>query len=155
MTAQTEQRAKLTVLESAEAFVQALEAESSSLQLYIETTMQDPKRDPKWDSAASGSEAAERFRRALEQDHHHLSLRAFSPQVEYGWFGTTGVQVELSPSGDLEAKLTKCYSEQKPDNDDPVQTNVCVRQLRQNGRVIYEKLERYEPRATDRKGGER
>lgn len=132
MTTATQIKARLEVLDNAEMFTQALEAESRELKLLVEWTQGKPQLLP-----ASGPQAAKIFAERFRQDSQHLHFRAFNEQVEYGWFGTIGVRVELTPEGELEVEgQDYCAEGLEVSND----VKVRVQRLMQNGRVIYEKL---------------
>lgn len=147
MSTHADERAKLIVLGDSESFARALGDESSTLQLYV----QKPLAEPKWDSVSSGSEAVKRFNDVHKHVPSHLIMRFFNERIEYAWFGATGVQAELTSTGDLEI-VPRRYAEKKPQKNIPHHPNVHVQQLVRNGRVIYEKLARYEPSGADRGG---
>jgi len=133
MTTETKTKAKLEVLDNDEMFIQALEAESRELKLLVEWTRGKPQLLP----APSGTQPAKIFAERFRQDPQHLHFRAFNEQVEYGWFGTIGVRVELTPEGELEVEEQDyCAGGLELSND----AKVRVQRLMQNGRVIYEKL---------------
>lgn len=129
------QKAKLAVLENSQVFERKLEQELGELRLLIEWTLQSLQLC----SVSSGTEAANYFTERLKEDQYHLHFRAFSETVEYAWFGTIGVYVELTPEGNLEVNEQGYYAKGQ-EGEDQAAGKARVQQLIQNGHVVYEKL---------------
>lgn len=136
MTAPQKTKAKLEVLKNPEVFKQKLQQEREGLQLFIEWALElSPSL-----SVSSGTEAVQHFIEGLKKDPCHLHFRAFAETVEYAWFGTVGVRVELtSEEGDLEVKEQEYYARGQ-NREGQAGYKVRVQQLIQNGHVVYEKL---------------
>ncbi len=135
MMPKTQTKAKLKVLESAETFSQALRAHEGQLKLLIEWTLEKPR----FLEASSGAHAENIFQDSFQKDPRHLHFRAFNEKAEYAWFGTVGVQIELTPEGDeLEVEeQEQIYYAASPMGDD---AKMRVQRLMHDGRVVYEKL---------------
>lgn len=135
MTAPQKEKAKLEVLENAEVFKQKLGQCTAELQLLIEWTLESLPLC----SVSSGTEAVQCFTQWLSKDQHHLYFRAFTTTVEYAWFGTVGVRVELADQGNLEVNEQEYYVREKK-RESQTGYKARVQQLIQNGHVVYEKL---------------
>ena len=124
----------LKVIESAEEFERVLEQERGHLQILVEWTLKAVQQS----SVSSGREAAQCFREAWEEDPYHLHFRAFAEDVEYAWFGSTGLRVDFSQKGEPSIGTTEVGEEIQ--QYDWKKSPLRVRLLLQDGRTVYEKL---------------